>query len=114
MRLLDAARWRALAAEHEQRADRHGQPFVDRRSRGEKHPVEDFLFTYYTLSPGQLRRWHPGAGVILLDAVGRRDWKHYRPAVEDELRAAGLEADAARDIAAAGTCLLYTSPSPRD
>mgnify|MGYP006948780998 CR=1 FL=1 len=27
-------------------------------------------------------------GVILLDAAERRDWKHYRPAVEDELRAA--------------------------
>ncbi|MEV8164612.1 3-methyladenine DNA glycosylase [Rothia kristinae] len=105
MRLLDAARWRALAAEHGQRADRHGQPFVDRRSRGEKHPVEDFLFTYYTLSPGQLRRWHPGAGVILLDAAERRAWKHYRPAVENELRAAGLETDAARDIAAAGTAV---------
>lgn len=105
MRLLDAARWRALAEEHERRADLRGRPFAERRSRGEKHPVEDFLFTYYTLSPGQLRRWHPGAGVILLDAVERRDWKHYRPAAVGELRAAGLGDDAARDIAAAGTAV---------
>ena len=25
----------------------------------------DFLFTYYNLTPGQLRRWHPGFGVTL-------------------------------------------------
>ena len=25
----------------------------------------DFLFTYYSLRPRQLRRWHPGFGVVL-------------------------------------------------
>ena len=30
---------------------------------GAQHPVEDFLFTYYSHRPAQLRRWHPGAGV---------------------------------------------------
>jgi hypothetical protein len=29
------------------------------------HPVIDFLFTYYNLTPGQLQRWHPGYGVTL-------------------------------------------------
>ena len=38
-----------------------------RASRGEKHPVEDFLFTYYSHSPGRLRRWSPGPDVVLLD-----------------------------------------------
>jgi hypothetical protein len=32
---------------------------------GETHPVWDFLFSYYTLRPGQLRRRHPGYGVVL-------------------------------------------------
>ena len=32
---------------------------------GEKHPVHDFLFTYYSQRPAQLRRWHPGWGVVL-------------------------------------------------
>jgi hypothetical protein len=41
---------------------------LTRAARGEKHPVEDFLFTYYSLRPAQLRRWHPGAGVVLLGA----------------------------------------------
>ncbi len=36
-------------------------PHLARRERGEKHPVEDFLFTYYRHSPARLRRWHPGA-----------------------------------------------------
>ena len=33
-----------------------------------KHPVEDFLFDYYSLRPGRLRRWHPGYGVTLTGA----------------------------------------------
>jgi hypothetical protein len=38
---------------------------LERRRLGVKHPVEDFLFTYYSHRPAQLRRWHPGAGVVL-------------------------------------------------
>lgn len=34
-------------------------------SRGESHPVDDFLFEYYTYRPGQLLRWHPGLGFTL-------------------------------------------------
>jgi hypothetical protein len=30
--------------------------------------VADFNFTYYSYRPGQLRRWHPGAGVTLARA----------------------------------------------
>lgn len=36
------------------------QPHLARRLRGEKHPVHDFLFTYYAYRPAQLRTWHPG------------------------------------------------------
>ena len=42
-----------------------------RRRTGEKHPVEDFLFDYYHLSPAKLRRWHPGAGVVLAGPEAR-------------------------------------------
>ena len=34
-----------------------------------KHPVHDFLFTYYSQRPAQLRRWHPGYGVALAGAA---------------------------------------------
>ncbi len=39
---------------------------LERSARGEKHPVEDFLFTYYALRPAALRRWSPGAGTRLV------------------------------------------------
>lgn len=95
--------WRDMAARHRQWAAPYTEPFLQRRSQGRKHPVEDFLFTYYTLTPGQLSRWHPGAGVILLDAAERLDWKHYRPASPEELTRAGLDAEQAR--AEAGTAV---------
>lgn len=84
--------WRAREAAHLERSERYVLPLAARRERGEKHPVEDFLFTYYTLKPGQFMRWHPGAGVILLDAAERAGWKFYRPATLAELLEAGLEA----------------------
>ena len=39
--------------------------FRNRRARGVKHPVEDFLFTYYNYSSSQLEEWHPGLDIIL-------------------------------------------------
>lgn len=60
--------WRARAAAHAARVDGWMQPHLERRRRGEKHPVDEFLFTYYPTRPGQLRRWHPGVGVALLGA----------------------------------------------
>jgi hypothetical protein len=45
-------------------------PHLSRRRRGIAHPVEDFLFTYYSYRPAALRRWHPGAGVTLTGEVG--------------------------------------------
>lgn len=77
---------------HEQRVDVYAEPFLERRHRGEKHPVNDFLFTYYTLTPGQLRRWHPGHGTVLTGehARARRDWKFYRELTAAEKNDAGL------------------------
>jgi len=44
-------------------------PFVDRRryrrSRGQKHPLEDFIWEYYSLRGGHLLKWSPGVGVIV-------------------------------------------------
>jgi hypothetical protein len=36
-----------------------------RAARREKHPVYDFLFSYYSYRPGWLLRWHPGPGIRL-------------------------------------------------
>ena len=63
--VLDEPTWRARAAAHEARVDAFVQPHLARREAREKHPVHDFLFTYYSQRPAQLRRWHPGDGVRL-------------------------------------------------
>src|SRR5512139_3295008 len=61
--------WLARQAAHERRVDDWVAPAVDRARHGETHPVEDFLFTYYSHRPAQLRRWSPGAGVVLIGAT---------------------------------------------
>lgn len=51
--------------------------FTARRSRGEKHPVHDFLFTYYNFSPAKLKQWLPDLGEALeLDdtALAQHPW----------------------------------------
>jgi hypothetical protein len=63
--LLAADEWTALAGAHAARIDRWTAPHRERRRRGEAHPVLDFLFTYYSETPGRLRRWHPGPHVAL-------------------------------------------------
>lgn len=106
MTFLTRQQWQPLAQAHEQRAGRYADPFLERRHRGQKHPVEDFLFTYYTLKPGQMKRWHPGAGVILLDAEEQTHQKFYRPATEAELRQAGLSEEEASEHARAKTAAI--------
>src|SRR5688500_19844358 len=63
--VLCADEWTALADAHAARIDAWTAPHRERRRRGEAHPVLDFLFTYYSETPGRLRRWHPGPGVAL-------------------------------------------------
>ncbi|MFD6355982.1 3-methyladenine DNA glycosylase [Nocardia tengchongensis] len=60
--------WRDRAAAHRDRVDALLGPYLERRAAGTKHPVIDFLFTYYGNKPSQLKRWHPGFGVTLADA----------------------------------------------
>ena len=74
---LDIATWTARRAAHEARVDEWVQPHLARRRAGISHPVEDFLFTYYTQRPVALRRWHPGYGVGLVDAPEHAGLKGY-------------------------------------
>jgi hypothetical protein len=79
-RELARPQWQALEATHAARVDDATAAHRERRSDGRAHPVEDFLFRYYNNSPARLRRWHPGAGVVLEDAAHRprAAWSHYR------------------------------------
>jgi hypothetical protein len=91
---LPADAWQHLEEAHQARVKRYADPYLARRSAGKKHPVEDFLFTYYTQKPGQLLRWHPGAGVVLTgpEAAARSGWKYYKMLDDGGLAAAGLPA----------------------
>lgn len=57
--------WTRRRDRHQERVAALLRPYLSRRARGASDPVVDFLFTYYTLRPGQLSRWHPGFGVVL-------------------------------------------------
>jgi hypothetical protein len=70
--LLEESEWTERERQHAERVDRFVEPHLLRARRGEAHPVWDFLFSYYSLKPRQLRRWHPGYGVALEGASAVR------------------------------------------
>jgi hypothetical protein len=59
-------------------------PHQARTARGERHPVYDFLFTYYSFRPTWLKRWHPGPEFILAGAEASEflRWPEYRQSPE--------------------------------
>ena len=58
--------WRNRQARQQARLQPFVERYRERRSRGEKHPVEDFLWQYFSIRPGRLLQWSPGVGVELL------------------------------------------------
>jgi len=77
LRVLDEPTWRARASAHATRVDAFVAPHLARRASSVKHPVHDFLFTYYSQRPAQLRRWHPGYGVALASGTSYLSLKGY-------------------------------------
>jgi hypothetical protein len=75
--VLTTADWQARRSAHERRVDVWVRPHLERHRRREPHPVEDFLFTYYSHRPAALRRWHPGFGTVLETAEEYADLKGY-------------------------------------
>lgn len=78
--VLDERTWRSRRDAHEARVRTWTDPHQARVSRGEKHPVYDFLFSYYAFRPAWLRRWHPGPDVMLTGESAREflRWSEYR------------------------------------
>jgi hypothetical protein len=74
---LDQSTWTARSAAHERRVDAWLRPHLSRRDDGATHPVEDFMFTYYSQRPAALRRWHPGFGLSLAGATAYAGRKGY-------------------------------------
>ena len=82
--MLSEAVWSARARAHATRVDAFVAPHLSRRRDRVKHPVHDFLFTYYSQRPAQLRRWHPGYGVGLAAAdeyAGLKGYAEVAPGV---------------------------------
>ena len=71
--------WREAERRHSAAVDELTGDHLERRRTGRSHPIEDFLFVYYRHRPGQLRRWHPGPGIVLAgeDTTGRAGWPFY-------------------------------------
>ena len=76
---LAEADWQERKRKHEDRIAALIGSHRARAARGEKHPVEDFLFTYYAFRPAWLQRWHPGPDVILEGPSAREflRWPEY-------------------------------------
>jgi len=64
-KVLPAEVWHSLRDEHRAKVLPWITPRLERRSRHESHPVDDFLFEYYPISTNKLLNWHPGFGLSL-------------------------------------------------
>ncbi len=90
--VLAEAEWTARAVAHRARLAPVVEAHLDRRSRGQPHPVIDFLFEYYSFPPHRLLQWHPGWDRTLAGPAAR-DFLAHREYVET---AAGVVADPGR------------------
>lgn len=72
MTSLTKEQWLQQREEHRNRLLPWVVAHRERAARGIRHPVYDFLFTYYSCSAGRILRWSPGLGVMLRDA---RSWE---------------------------------------
>jgi hypothetical protein len=77
--VLSEPAWQERRRAHGARVSAWTGPHQARTSRGEKHPVYDFLFEYYRFRPSWLRRWHPGPDVALQGETAREflRWPEY-------------------------------------
>jgi hypothetical protein len=71
MVVLTPAEWLPRRERHRNRVTALLGGYLGQRAEGKSNPVIDFLFTYYNLTAGQLRRWHPGFGVTLTGPESR-------------------------------------------
>ena len=85
MSVLAPSEWLPRAQAHAARADALTAEHRERRARGERHAVDDFLYEYYGTRPGHLRRWHPGVAATLEGTVEEvaehASWRWYRSEV---------------------------------
>lgn len=67
--------WLSRRSAHKGRVRPWTQDRVTRATLNHKHPILDFLFTYYSFRPAHLERWSPGADVLLEECSRKEvDW----------------------------------------
>jgi hypothetical protein len=64
--VLEPGIWLEATRRHQASVEPLARAWIERRSRDAKHPVHDFLFTYYSFSPTKLCQWLPPLGTALL------------------------------------------------
>lgn len=79
-RVVAREEWEPRQAAFHARVDAATAGHRERRATGRSHAVEDFLYEYNSAKPAQLRRWHPGPGIVLQDAQLHAGWKWYSAA----------------------------------
>ena len=110
---LTPGEWTSYATGHQQRVDAVLAGHLERKRRREPHPVEDFLFTYYPTRPNQLRIWHPGPGIRLLEASeydGRRGYTYVDGAATLDPAEVSRRADSIRWIRRLLAATLHRQP----
>jgi hypothetical protein len=65
MKKLAVEQWALRAAQHRKLTSPMADAFIGRRAIAKAHPVHDFLFTYYNLSPTKLKQWVPRYDEVL-------------------------------------------------
>jgi hypothetical protein len=76
MTRLSLSEWRFHQARHRELLAALARARVERQHAHCQHPVDDFLFEYYSFRPAELLRWSSGVGVVLEGATHADvDWK---------------------------------------
>lgn len=99
--------WELREDAHHARVDAATAGHRARRAAGQSHAVEDFLYEYNAVKPAQMRRWHPGPGIVLLDAPAAASRKWYREATLGEVTAASLASGAVGAEIAHASAIIF-------
>ena len=106
--------WLARQQDHEARVRLWTDPQQARASRGEQHPVYDFLFEYYSFRAAWLRRWHPGPDVVLTGDRAREflRWSEYQETADGVILSAALPEHRQKFVAWLRELLVTTAERP--
>ena len=74
---MTEAEWAEAERRHRAALEPITSASLARRGTGVKHPVYDFLFTYFSYPPSKLLRYHPGPSVTIEPDLKASQLPHY-------------------------------------